>query len=135
MSYQYNYSCPNEAKTTEFRLSLYVKVLTDFIIPNYSISVVPSIVVQKPDGSTIAHSLNLTDTTFTPLPNLFDALRFFRTKVYQKFIQECENKAVISKLEKFGFNVDDLGIDISTNFLDESAINKIVADLIPEPDN
>ncbi|HEY9702569.1 MAG TPA: hypothetical protein V6C58_08995 [Allocoleopsis sp.] len=135
MSYQYNYSCQNESQSAEFRLSLYIKVLTDFIIPNYSISVIPSIVEQKPNGSAITYSLNLTDTTFTPLPNLFDALRFFRTKVYQKFIQECENKILTSKLEKFGFNVDDLGIDISTNFLDESAINKIVADLVPESDS
>lgn len=132
MSYQYNYSYQNESQSAEFQLKLYIKVLTEFVVPNYSISVIPSIAVQKPDGSIILHSTNLTDTTFTPLPYLFDALRFFKTKVYQKFIQECEDKTIAAKLEKFGFNVDDLGIDISINFLDESAINKIVADLAPE---
>ena len=135
MSYQYNYSCQNESKSARFQLTMYIMTLNDFIVPNYSISVRPSIIVTKPDDTTIEHPTGLTDTTFTPLPHLFDALKFFKVKVLQKFIQESGEKRVSSQLERFGFNAENLEIDISANFLDESAINKIIADLVPESDS
>ena len=133
MSYQYNYSYENESKSAEFQLKTYIKKLDDFIIPNYSISVIPSILVHKPDGGTIEHTTGLADTTYTPLPDLFHALTFFKVTVYRKFSQEVEtNKSIVAQLEKYGFNAENLSLDIPVNFLDESAINKIVADLIPE---
>ncbi len=132
MSYQYNYSVKNESESSEFVFKTYIKLLGDFQIPNYSISVIPSIVVTKPDGTTIEHPTGLTNTTDIPSPDLFNTLKFFKVAVYRKFNQETENKIITSQLEKFGFVIDDLNLDISTNFLDESAINKIVTDLAPD---
>ena len=129
MSYQYNYVVGNESKSAEFRLSLYIKKLKDFLIPNYSISVIPSIVVKKPDGNTIIHSTGLTDTTYLPLPDLRNALLFFKSKTYQKYTEEVSNISVAKKIERFDFRVDELGLDISANFLTEQDINKIIADL------
>ena len=129
MSYQYNYVVENESQSAEFRLSLYVKKLKDFLIPNYSISVIPSIVVKKPDGNTIIHSTGLTDTIYLPLPDLRNALLFFKSKTYQKYTEEVSNISVAKKIERFDFRVDELGLDISANFLTEQDINKIIADL------
>jgi hypothetical protein len=133
MSYQYNYSYKSESGLSEFQLKTYIKRLDDFLIPTYSIAVIPSVLIYKPDGKTIEYSTVLTDTTYTPLPDLFTALKFFKIAVYRKFSQGIEkNKDLVNQLERFGFIADELGLDISTNFLDESAINKIVSDLVPK---
>jgi len=133
MSYQYNYTYKSESELSEFQLKTYIKRLDDFLIPTYSIAVIPSVLAYKSDGKTMEYSTALTDTTYTPLPDLFNALKFFKIAVYRKFSQEVEkNKDMVSQLERFGFVVDEIGLDISANFLDESAINKIVSDLVPE---
>lgn len=112
-----------------FRYTVFISIITDFQQPHYSIYVKSEIQTRKYDGLPIYHVTGLSETVFAPLIDLKQALEFFRIKVYQKFAEESKQRSIYKKLEKFGFDLTELELDIHSNFLTDNDINNILKEV------
>ena len=129
MSFRYTFEFKNSEGSCTFAYNTFIAVITDFEQPCYSICVKPELKTTRYDGHPIYHTTGLSETSFTPLTNLKQALEFFRVKVYQKFTQETQYLPIKKKLEKFGFDISELELDIHSNFLSNDVVREILGEV------